>query len=99
MHGTNATVVSKCTGAHQKFNYPPFAARSQRVRVDPRSGNSKRQLELDQALPTVQAALDRGEDVVVHCMQSFHRGPVVAAAVYKRLTGKSAWVHALYLTN
>lgn len=70
---------------------PPFAATCQRVRVDPRDGNRTLcQCELDQALPPTQAALVRGEDVVLQCMLFFHRAPVFGAAVYKCLIGMFA---------
>ena len=63
-----------------------------RVRVDPRS-KTYRQRELDQALPKIQDALLAGQDVIFHCVQSFHRAPVTAAAAYRRVTGGSASVH------
>ena len=88
-NGANVAVIVQCTKAKQVFHYPPFAATSQKVRVDPRDANrALRQSELDQALPPIQAALVRGEDVVLLCMQAFHRAPVIGAAVCKRLTGE-----------
>ena len=68
-----------------------------RVRVDPRSA-TYRQLELDQALQKIQDALLAGQDVIFHCVQSFHRAPVTAAAAYRRVTGGSASVHTCCMT-
>ena len=68
-----------------------LAATSQvtHVRVDPRSPQY-RQRELDQAMQYIQKALHGGQDVIFHCMKSFHRAPVAAAAVYRRVTGGGA---------
>ena len=98
-HGRMVEVVVQCTHPRQDFNYPPYAAKSKvyRVRVDPRS-KTYRQRELDQALPKIQDALLAGQDVIFHCMQSFHRAPVTAAAAYRRVTGGSASVHTCCMT-
>ena len=58
-----------------------------------------RQRELDQAMQYIQKALDGGQDVIFHCMQSFHRAPVAAAAVYRRVTGGSATVHTCFMKS
>ena len=92
-HALMVRLVVQCTHPGSKFHYPPHAATSQtkHVRVDPRSERF-RQRELDEAMPYIQKALDNGQDVIFHCMQSFHRAPVVAAAAYRRATGGSATV-------
>ena len=97
-HGRMVEVVVQCTGPSQRFNYPPLAARSQvnHLRVDPRS-ETFRQRELDQAMHQIQNALLNGQDVIFHCMQSFHRAPVTAAAAYRRTTGGSATVHTCFM--
>ena len=97
-HGRMVEVVVQCTGPSQRFNYPPYAARSQvkHVRVDPRS-ETFRQRELDQAMHLIQKALLAGQDVIFNCMQSFHRAPVTAAAAYRRTTGGSATVHTCFM--
>jgi len=91
-------LIVQCTGPRQLFNYPPCAARSQvkHVRVDVRS-ETFRQRELDQAIKPIQDALLAGQDVIFHCMQSFHRAPVAAAAAYRRVTGGSATVHTCFM--
>ena len=98
-HGRMVEVVVQCTAPRQAFNYPPYAARSQvkHVRVGPRS-ETFRQRELDQAMQSIQNALLAGQDVIFHCMQSFHRAPVAAAAAYRRVTGGSASVHTCCMT-
>ena len=92
-HAKMARLVVQCTHPGITFNYPPHAATSQttHVRVDPRSERF-RQRELDTAVPLIQTALINGQDVIFHCMQSFHRAPVAAAAAYRRATGGSATV-------
>ena len=99
-HGRMVEVVVQCTHPRQDFNYPPYAAKSKvyRVRVDPRS-ETYRQRELDQALPKIQDALLAGQDVIFHCMQSFHRASVAAAAAYRRVMGGSATVHTCLMKS
>ena len=98
-NGRMVELIVQCTGPRKRFNYPPLAATSQvtHVRVDPRS-REYRQLELDQAMQYIQKALHGGQDVIFHCMQSFHRAPVTAAAAYRRVTGGSASVHTCCMT-
>ena len=96
-NGRMVELIVQCTGPGKRFNYPPLAATSQvtQVRVDPRSP-VYRQRELDQAMQYIQKALHGGQDVIFHCMQSFHRAPVTAAAAYRRVTGGSATVHTFF---
>ena len=97
-HAQKARLVVQCTHPGIAFNYPPHAATSQttHVRVDPRSERF-RQRELDEAVPWIQTVLGKGQDVVFHCMQSFHRAPVAAAAAYRRVTGGSATVRTFFM--
>ena len=99
-NGRMVELIVQCTGPGKRFNYPPLAATSQvtHVRVDPRSPQY-RQRELDQAMQYIQKALHGGQDVIFHCMQSFHRAPVAAAAAYRRVTGGSATVHAFLIKS
>ena len=71
-------------GQRQPFRYP---VQLRHFKVDARDTQG-RQAALEAALPAVEAALREGKDVLLHCMNSFHRAPVVAAAFHKRLTGK-----------
>lgn len=93
-HAKNAHTIVCCTADSHKFFYPhSIAATSQIMWVDAREDNERiRQYQLDLMTPRVGKALARGEDVVIHCRQAFHRAPVVAAALYQRLTGKRALV-------
>ena len=38
--------------------------------------------------------IEAGDDVLVHCVQSYHRAPVVTAALMRRATGCNAQVSA-----
>ena len=89
--GMNVGVIVQCTNALQHFRYPNSvnAAISQHFRVDPMDVEH-RQLMLNEALPSIEACLKEGKDVLFHCEWSVHRGPIVAAAATWRLTGKSA---------
>ena len=97
-HARMVRLVVQCTHPRSIFHYPPHAATSQtkHVRVDPRSERF-RQRELDEAMPHIQEALENGHDVIFHCMQSFHRAPVAAAAAYRRVTGESATVRTFFM--
>ena len=99
-HALNVGLVVQCTTPHQNFNYPPRAAIShaRHVRVDPRSERF-RQRELDTAVPLIQTALINGQDVIFHCMQSFHRAPVTAAAAHRRVMGGCATVRTFSYEN
>ena len=57
--------------------------------VDPRNARD-RQSQLNHAMPDIYKFLKEGETVLFHCEQSFHRAPVVLAAVMKKLTGTKA---------
>ena len=62
--------------------------------MDPRDGDN-RQAQLDRAIGPVVEVLEAGEDVLLHCNQSFHRSPVVGAAVCARTIGVSATVQGM----
>ena len=44
-----------------------------------------REWDLKQATPRIVSALSQGQSVGVHCLNSFHRGPVGLAAICRRL--------------
>ena len=90
----NIGCIVQCTSTREVYLLPHNAATSQRFNVDPRSEN-ERQAMLDRCIGQVQKCLEAGLDVLWHCRQSFHRGPVTAAAGYARLTGLSPQAHAL----
>ena len=76
----------RCTGAGtERFCYPhPFAEKAVSIPVQWAAG---RTATLDQSLWDVLLALSQGGCVVVHCNQSFHRGPVGLMAILRRLCG------------
>ena len=93
-HCKKVAVTVQCTNNHTHFAYPGLAAKSQRVRVDPRDG-FHRQDQLDSAIGPISRALETGKDVLLHCNQSFHRAPVIGAAVCARVSGVSAKVPSM----
>ena len=90
----NVAVCVQCTNRETFFRYPRSAAISQKVRVDPRD-EAGRQAQLDQAMGPILRALEGGKDVLFHCNQSFHRAPVIGAAVCARMTEVSATAHMM----
>ena len=61
------------------------------------SGRSK---QLNEALPRIVAALSQGLNVGLHCLQSFHRGPMGLWAVGRSLClhlGSQGTVHLNYI--
>ena len=91
----NIKLIVQCTHRAQTFHYPACVfneMKCKHVYVDPRN-DKIRQLELDKAMPLIEETLARGEDVLLHCKQSFHRCPVVTAAVVQRLCGTPGQVY------
>ena len=90
--GQDARVVVQCTHRDQYVFRYPSAALSQlkRHRVNPVDDFFED--ELNAIMDDVYDALAAGFDVVFHCEHSFHRGPLVGAAVHKRLTGVTCQV-------
>jgi hypothetical protein len=46
---------------------------------------TRRDWDLKQVLPPIVSALSQGKSVAVHCLNSFHRGPVGLAAICRKL--------------
>ena len=84
-------LIVDCTDGSRRFSYPKTARRAQILRVDPRDPE-RREKMLNGAFPTIRKTL-RLSDVLFHCQQSFHRAPVVGAAVHQRLAGVPATAH------
>ena len=84
----------QCTDGSKAFKYPKQARGCRILRVDGRD-NERRQKQLDEAIAAISQKL-REHDVLFHCEQSFHRAPVVAAAVMQRVTGMLAQVGHYY---
>ena len=86
--------VVEATHGKWQFRYPP-SARSQVEewwRLNPRGDLHEATRIVERLRGLLSATLKRGHDVLVHCEQSFHRGPVVGAALYRSVTGQSARV-------
>ncbi len=81
-------LIVNCMRAGDVLAYPSNAATSQIVYVDARSPK-ERDPDFQRALPLVEQTLEAGQDVLVHCSQSFHRAPAIAAAFMKKLCGVS----------
>ena len=96
-HFPNARCVVQCTDSHTGFRYPgkKYTSLSQHFRIDP-VDTRNRQQQLEDALPLVRATLSEGNDVIIHCHASFHRAPIVGAALYQRLTSVSAKARSKY---
>jgi len=73
------SAVGRGTKAYQ---YPTLAGRSLQKETVAVGFVSGRTLQLMPLLPRIAGALARGDDVLLHCNQSFHRGPILAAAVF-----------------
>ena len=84
-------LIVDCTDGSRRFCYPKTEQTVQILRVDPRDPE-RREKMLNGAFPTIRKTLGLS-DVLFHCQQSFHRAPVVGAAVHQRLAGISATVH------
>ena len=86
-HGRDARVIVQCTHGRTHFRYPrKIAATSLLLRMDPEEP-AQADIELEQYWKLIRQALKEGGDVVLHCESSFHRGPIIGAAIYKRATG------------
>ena len=71
-------------GLHNKEpEYPPGGVR----RKFPILWHNGRQEALLKVLPDIVATLVSGKNVAVHCLNSFHRGPIAVAAILKALFG------------
>ena len=77
----------RCVGVHtDTYKYPPGIP-TQEFAVSWANGRTN---HLELCLPMVLQALSQGKFVVVHCNQSFHRGPVGLIAILCRLVGYDA---------
>ena len=86
---SNVQAVVNATHNREPFHYPRTAKSQvgQWVVVDARGNENVNNRVLDRETPGILDVLRRGGDVLVHCNQSFHRGPVVCAALFRRCTG------------
>ena len=85
-YGHNVGMIVNCIGERQgrmKIVYPELAAKSQVYYIDAHSNNFAEQFT--RSCPAVQKTLERKQDVVVHCRESFHRAPAIWAGYQVRI--------------
>ena len=51
----------------------------------------------NKAMDAAAAVVAKGDDTLVHCRQAFHRAPIVAAAVMRRMAGVGVLERSAYL--
>ena len=84
----NIGAIVNCLHHADEVQYPQHSATSQRYSIEVRHHNeSTRSLQFEHAYPNVAGCLTAGQDVVVHCRESYHRAPLVAAMLLSRATG------------
>ena len=80
----NVGLFVNCCGVHTPpFRYPPGIATT-KVSISWENG---RDGALTLACPDVVQAWSQGKNVVVHCKQSFHRGPLGFVALCRKIFG------------
>jgi hypothetical protein len=85
----NIGCVVNCIGlrhGHQRAIYPDEAAKSLKLYINTRNP-AELPVHFARVAPTVEAHLEKGQDVVVHCRETFHRAPAVFAGLITRLCG------------
>ena len=88
----NVQAVVNATHDRHPYHYPDTARSQvgQWVVLNARGNPFRNNDILFRVTPGILEVLRRGGDVLVHCNQSFHRGPVACAALFRRCTGHSA---------
>ena len=92
----NIDLIVNCIGPDTLKWYPKNAATSQllcRVRY-----RDHREADFELVWQEALKVLLRGGDVLIHCRESFHRAPLVAAALISKLTGDSYQVPLLHVS-
>ena len=82
-------VIVNCIGSYgdkRQFYPNHIAARSQILTFDPRSRDNKSE-QFNRVWPIVLDELRKGRKVLVHCRQSFHRGPIAVACLMMKFSG------------
>lgn len=86
---TNIGAIVNCIGVRHgrgKIVYPRNAENPLVLFVDARNSGTLG-TAFEEAAKAAEKALEQGKDVLVHCRQTFHRGPGVAAGLLQRLCG------------
>ena len=92
----NIDLIVNCIGPDTLKWYPKNAATSQllcRVRY-----RDHREADFELVWQEALKVLLRGGDVLIHCRESFHRAPLVAAALISKLTGDSYQVPLFHVS-
>ena len=87
-HCGRVGVIISCLRDDHRIYYPRQgrATEVQQLVVDLRSPQFRKR-DFETALPYVRDVLESGQDVLVHCRESFHRGPMCVAMLMRALTG------------
>lgn len=83
------TLVVNCIGfrpGSDMLVYPMSSAQSQKIYVETRNTVTL-PVQFARAAVAVEAELEQGNEVLVHCRETFHRGPAIFAGLLKRLCG------------
>ena len=86
VHGSEIGMIVNCIGVRygrDKVQYPPAAAKASVYFVD--AHNKSLASDFARSCPEVKRQLESGRDVLVHCRETFHRGPAVWAGYQVRV--------------
>jgi len=88
--GKNITCVVNCIGKRGGTNsagwLPSTAGRPIQVFIDVHN-KSTMATAFNTATESARQTLKNGQDVLVHCRFTFHRGPAICAGMYQKLCG------------
>ena len=96
-----ARITVNCIGMRHgthRVSYPQESAISLKLYVEVRS-NANLPVQFATTVLQVEKALEAGNDVVLHCRESFHRTPAVLAAYLVRLCGVSYKVDRQFMVS
>ena len=82
----NIGLIVSCVRNPRDVRYPAATSQIEVIHFDIRS-KDKRQQHFDECWPKVEACLLRGEDVLFHCQESYHRAPICWACCYQQIAG------------
>ena len=83
---SNIRLTINCIGSDKGVQYPSNAAISQVHFVNMRSKDNRHPNFMD-SLDKVRNCLGFGNDVLVHCRESFHRAPICLATYMQQICG------------
>ena len=86
VHGSEIGMIVNCIGVRSgkgHVQYPKGAAKASVYYVD--AHNDSLATDFNWTCPEVKRQLESGRDVLVHCRETFHRGPAVWAGYQVRV--------------